>query len=864
MLPVPENMLNRRNAQLYQRLLALQSDLHEKRSAVRMEVGMIEDAKTRAAMANRSLVLLRKQQSDTMAASEKDREKLTAVSVEVERLTQSLTALNAQIGGGQKQTSLIALQVDDARAKLKAVEEEGQRLEETVAEWVRENRETAAAEETAQIVMSKIASAVKHRLEKCNAISAACHALQNDFEDERDAAMQLRHQVAAMKEQTQSNTIEVANLQSRIAELENVTVSLDEAIAIKAQIINTVAQQAEQMKQSRNEFRVRLEKEAQAVAVMERLDHESKGRKDGFSTKCREQELRCRDMEESAKSAERTVDATFLHKLKLENALQSQREELTNMTERLRDLERLRENVLYSEKKVSSELDSVKKADVSVSALQTVSAIRLHAAAERFERSKQHLRTMINKAQTAALGTNKLNEMIMRCQKRMLASVTELRAREEAVRLDEKVVEMADQVDKAAAQLAYAKGLNVDDPEVIRRRALLKERIAALEAEEEMVAKEHAERDRAVRGVSRRLSAETTAGNFLQADVQKAVGENKAVETENEAFYSELDELIHARQSRASMVESLWAKVNAAEQQLAASSATTAEAANVRIQMERDAAQRLAQIEADKATLQHMLNSQENDRHRTAMRLREMNDTIEMLTARYNAVVHLLQVRVAGGVDEVGAAAQITDAMSAEEMQARVMMQRTAQREELQSRGDALDQQICAVEREVFLLEKALGHAREHVMDFAALEAPPELDAAWQVVLRVESERRANEQAAELQEKIAQIEQRMQDADRHAQSEYQKYAAMAEALDAAREEHTVLTRELRTLQKSRHLTTVEHNRARVVSKRLAVSSASAVPANVKVQPQQTVVPRMPRAQALHQALSGALKKYSNE
>ena len=39
----------------------------------------------------------------------------------------------------------------------------------------------------------------------------------------------------------------------------------------------------------------------------------------------------------------------------------------------------------------------------------------------------------------------------------------------------------------------------MDDPEVIKRRALLKERISILEEELESVAKEHGERDRAVR-----------------------------------------------------------------------------------------------------------------------------------------------------------------------------------------------------------------------------------------------------------------------------------------------------------------------------------------------------------------------------
>ena len=81
---------------------------------------------------------------------------------------------------------------------------------------------------------------------------------------------------------------------------------------------------------------------------------------------------------------------------------------------------------------------------------------------------------------------------------------------------------------------------------------------------------------------------------------------------------------------------------------------------------------------------------------------------------------------------------------------------------------------------EILLLDRALNQAREHVMDFAPLAPPPELDAAWQVVVRVDQERRVKDQTRKLEEDIRRQEELIRAAEQREAAVRARHAAAAE------------------------------------------------------------------------------------
>lgn len=277
----------------------------------------------------------------------------------------------------------------------------------------------------------------------------------------------------------------------------------------------------------------------------------------------------------------------------------------------------------------------------------------------------------------------------------------------------------------ALLQIAAASGEVSEEERVVleaRRGELVKELEEASAMEKGLAAQAKAVKEE-LRSASRRQASLASQLGEVQSRLDELVLQNKTAEEGLRAAVREREE---------AMVQHDLLKLEVTRLRDALSSRAdevfSLENRSAQLAMSIDARKR--EVEAERVVQRAAAKLAEEERHRLALDVGERTAKIELLKARYEAMVARMRPSGEAGPDGAGS-------MPGEEhSQAYYILQAAQKREELQREGDELDAAIVKSEREVKALTAALAHltSRNHALREAFHKADPGSDEAGAVV----------------------------------------------------------------------------------------------------------------------------------
>jgi len=188
--------------------------------------------------------------------------------------------------------------------------------------------------------------------------------------------------------------------------------------------------------------------------------------------------------------------------------------------------------------------------------------------------------------------------------------------------------------------------------------------------------------------------------------------------------------------------------------------------------------EREKEIEVHQEVLRAQLRSQEEERHKTAIELAERKQKIYNLKMKYENVVN--KVKKEDGEEQ--------------HSQAWYVLKAAQEKEEMQRKGDELDDKIRRAEREIRALENTLGHLltrnRKYKENFQSANQQNQTELEEKQMLEEQS-RAANEVLFKKKKQLSQLEREEQE-DTHRYQELQanmdRLAQSAQDFSAARDQ----------------------------------------------------------------------------
>merc|ERR1719409_2113962 len=328
------------------------------------------------------------------------------------------------------------------------------------------------------------------------------------------------------------------------------------------------------------------------------------------------------------------------------------------------------------------------------------------------------------------------------------------------------------------SQLMQRKVARVSGERTIEEREEFKRRIDKLEKDMEEQKSLHA----ILSGQIKRQDAELKNANRtltnIQKDTEAMKGTMEELDLENTIMNRSVANVVKEKEESLMQHDILRLEVKRLRQQLNQKSESLYSLENRKQQLHISMEEREKEIEVHQEVLKAQLRSQEEERHKTAIELAERKQKIYNLKMKYENVVN--KVKKEDGEEQ--------------HSQAYYVLKAAQEKEEMQRKGDELDDKIRRAEREIRALENTLGHLltrnRKYKENFQTANQQNQTELEEKQMLEEQS-RAANEVLFKKKKQLSQLEREEQE-DTHRYEELQanlnKLASQVQELTAARDQ----------------------------------------------------------------------------
>merc|ERR1711959_59312 len=263
----------------------------------------------------------------------------------------------------------------------------------------------------------------------------------------------------------------------------------------------------------------------------------------------------------------------------------------------------------------------------------------------------------------------------------------------------------------------------------------------------------------------------------IKKDTEAMKGTMEELELQNTIMNRSVTNVVKEKEESLMQHDILRLEVKRLKQQLNSRSENLYSLENRKQQLHISMEEREKEIEVHQEVLRAQLRSQEEERHKTAIELAERKQKIYNLKMKYENVLNKVK-------KEAGEEAH---------SQAYYVLKAAQEKEEMQRKGDELDDKLRRAEREIRALENTLGHLltrnRKYKENFQTANQQNQTELEEKQMLEEQS-RAANEVLFKKKKQLSQLEREEQE-DTHRYEELQanlgKLAAQAQELSAARD-----------------------------------------------------------------------------
>merc|ERR1712139_642803 len=280
----------------------------------------------------------------------------------------------------------------------------------------------------------------------------------------------------------------------------------------------------------------------------------------------------------------------------------------------------------------------------------------------------------------------------------------------------------------------------------------------------------------------KRQDAELKTANRTLVDIRKETeamkGTMEELELENTIMNRSVANVVKEKEESLMQHDILRLEVKRLRQQLNTKSESLYSLENRKQQLQISMEEREKEIEVHQEVLKAQLRSQEEERHKTAIELAERKQKIYNLKMKYENVLN--KVKKEDGEEQ--------------HSQAYYVLKAAQDKEEMQRKGDELDDKIRRAEREVRALENTLGHLmkrnRKYKENFQTANQQNQTELEEKQMLEEQS-RAANEVLFKKKKQLSALEREEQE-DTHRydelQSNLQKLASQVQDYAGARDQ----------------------------------------------------------------------------
>merc|ERR1712139_273556 len=272
-------------------------------------------------------------------------------------------------------------------------------------------------------------------------------------------------------------------------------------------------------------------------------------------------------------------------------------------------------------------------------------------------------------------------------------------------------------------------------------------------------------------------TANRTLAN-IKRDTEAMKGTMEELELQNTIMNRSVANVVKEKEESLMQHDILRLEVKRLRQQLNSKSENLYSLENRKQQLHISMEEREKEIEVHQEVLKAQLRSQEEERHKTAIELAERKQKIYNLKMKYENVLN--KVKKEAGEEQ--------------HSQAYYVLKAAQEKEEMQRKGDELDDKIRRAEREIRALENTLGHLltrnKKYKENFQTANQQNQTELEEKQMLEEQS-RAANEVLFKKKKQLSQLEREEQE-DTHRYEELQanlnKLASQVQELTAARDQ----------------------------------------------------------------------------
>jgi len=328
------------------------------------------------------------------------------------------------------------------------------------------------------------------------------------------------------------------------------------------------------------------------------------------------------------------------------------------------------------------------------------------------------------------------------------------------------------------SQLMQRKVARVSGERTIEEQEEFKRRIEKLEKDMEEQKSLHT----ILSAQIKRQDAELKTANRTLANIKKDTeamkGTMEELELQNTIMNHSTAGVVREKEEALMQHDILRLEVKRLRQQLNTRSESLYSLENRKQQLNISMEEREKEIEVHQEVLKAQLRSQEEERHKTAIELAERKQKIYNLKMKYENVLN--KVKKEDGEEQ--------------HSQAYYVLKAAQDKEEMQRKGDELDDKIRRAEREIRALENTLGHLmtrnRKYKENFQTANQQNQTELEEKQMLEEQS-RAANEVLFKKKKQLSQLEREEQE-DSHRYEELQgnlnKLASQVQELTGARDQ----------------------------------------------------------------------------
>merc|ERR1719162_638603 len=245
----------------------------------------------------------------------------------------------------------------------------------------------------------------------------------------------------------------------------------------------------------------------------------------------------------------------------------------------------------------------------------------------------------------------------------------------------------------------------------------------------------------------------------IKKDTESMKGTMEELELENTITNRSVTTVVKEKEESLMQHDILRLEVKRLRQQLNSKSENLYSLENRKQQLQISMEEREKEIEVHQDVLKAQLRSQEEERHKTAIELAERKQKIYNLKMKYENVLN--KVKKEDGEEP--------------QSQAYYVLKAAQEKEEMQRKGDELDDKIRRAEREIRALENTLGHLltrnKKYKENFQTANAQNQTELEEKQMLEEQS-RAANEVLFKKKKQLSQLEREEQE-DSHRYEELQ-------------------------------------------------------------------------------------------